>query len=155
MKIPTQLVFLRHSGFTLAETLLTMAFLAISAGAAVPHVASHLEQARIARAAEDIGRIEAALRAYRDQHHELPDSLEQLPLPVSLDPWGRPYEYVNFATRGLSEQRYFHNLPLNSDYDLYSRGADGLTDIALNADGAADDVVRGRDGEFVGLASDF
>jgi general secretion pathway protein G len=146
---------IRASGFTLAETLLTMAFLAISAGAAAPHVATHLEQTRAARAAQDISRIETALQVYRDQHHELPDSLEQLPLPVPLDPWGRPYEYVNFATRGLSEQRFFYNLPLNSDYDLYSRGADGDTDIALNAASAADDVVRGRDGGFVGLAADF
>jgi general secretion pathway protein G len=151
----SRLIPLRASGFTLAETLLTMAFLAISAGAAVPRVATHLEETRAARAAEDIRRIETALKDYRAQHHELPDSLAQLPQAVSLDPWGRPYEYVNFATRGLSEQRYFHNLPLNSDYDLYSRGADGRTDIALNAASAADDVVRGRDGEFVGLASEF
>jgi general secretion pathway protein G len=149
------LIPLRNSGFTIADTLLTMALLAISAGAAVPRVATHLEETRAARAAEDIHRIEAALKEYRDQHHELPDSLEQLPFPYLLDPWGRPYEYVNFATRGLSEQRYFHNLPLNSDYDLYSRGADGRTDIALNAASAADDVVRGRDGEFVGLATEF
>jgi general secretion pathway protein G len=145
----------RASGFTLAETLLTMAFLAISAGAAAPHVATHLEQTRATRAAQDIRHIETALQVYRDQHHALPDSLEQLPDPVSLDPWGRPYEYVNFATRGLSEQRLFYNLPLNSDYDLYSRGADGGTDIALNAANAADDVVRGRDGGFVGLAAEF
>jgi general secretion pathway protein G len=149
------LIPMRHSGFTLAETLLTMAFLAISAGAAVPSVATHLEQTRAAHAAEDIRRIETALKDYRDQHHELPDSLEQLPLGILLDPWGHPYEYVNFATRGLSEQRYYHNLPLNSDYDLYSRGADGRTDIALNSASAADDVVRGRDGEFVGVAAEF
>jgi general secretion pathway protein G len=151
----TNLIPMRHSGFTLAETLLTMALLAITAGAAVPNVSTHLEQTRATHAAEDIRRIETALKDYREQHHELPDSLEQLPLAVPLDPWGRPYEYVNFATRGLSEQRYFHNLPLNSDYDLYSRGADGRTDIPLNAASAADDVVRGRDGEFVGLAAEF
>ena len=151
----TNLIPMRHSGFTLAETLLTMALLAITAGAAVPNVSTHLEQTRATHAAEDIRRIETALKDYREQHHELPDSLEQLPLAVPLDPWGRPYEYVNFATRGLSEQRYFHNLPLTSDYDLYSRGADGRTDILLNAASAADDVVRGRDGEFVGPAAEF
>ncbi|HEY1312968.1 MAG TPA: hypothetical protein VGE92_03780 [Steroidobacteraceae bacterium] len=144
-----------QSGFTFAETLLTMAFLAIGAGAAVPSVAGHLEHNRVERATEDIIAIERRLESYRLKHHALPDSLEQLTPAVPLDPWGHAYEYVNFATRGLSEQRSYHNLPVNSDYDLYSRGGDGLTDLVLNADVARDDIVRAGDGDFVGLAANF
>jgi len=44
---------------------------------------------------------------------------------------------------------------VNSDYDLYSRGSDGLTDLVLNADVARDDIVRAGDGDFVGLAANF
>ena len=142
-------------GFTLAETALTMAFLAIGAGAAVPGVANHMQRTRVERATQDIVAIEQRLDQYRRQHHELPDSLEQLTPAVPLDPWGHAYEYVNFVTRGLSEQRSYHNLPVNSDYDLYSRGSDGLTDLVLNADVARDDIVRAGDGDFVGLAANF
>ena len=144
-----------QSGFTLAETLVAVACIAIGAGTAVPSVAGHLERSRVERAAQDIVRLEGAIVRYRHAHQSLPDTLDQLGTPVPNDPWGNPYEYVNFVTRGLSEQRNFHNLPLNSDYDLYSRGSDGQTDLALNAVPARDDVVRARDGDFVGPATDF
>ena len=105
--------------------------------------------------AEDEEETLRRLESYRLKHHALPDSLEQLSPAVPLDPWGHAYEYVNFATRGLSEQRSYHNLPVNSDYDLYSRGGDGLTDLVLNAQVARDDIVRAGDGDFVGLAANF
>ncbi len=147
--------FPTQAGFTFAEMLLATACLAISAGAAVPGVASHLQQTRIERATQDIVAIEGSLERFRAAHHALPDSLAELDSPVPLDPWGRPYEYVKFATRGLTEQRAYHNLPLNTEYDLYSRGGDGLTDPRLNSESGRDDVVRARDGEFVGLAANF
>ena len=142
-------------GFTLAETLLGVVFLAIGAGAAAPSVATHLEERRVELAVKDIVSIEHALERYRTIHHALPDSLDQLGVPVPVDPWGRAYEYFNFTSRGLSEQRVYHSLPLNSDYDLYSRGRDGYTDLMINAAPARNNIVRGRDGEFIGLAADF
>jgi general secretion pathway protein G len=49
-----------------------------------------------------------------------------------------------------------HNLhPLNSEFDLYSMGADGASVSPLTAKASRDDVIWGRDGSFVGLASDF
>ena len=45
--------------------------------------------------------------------------------------------------------------PLNSDYDLYSVGEDGLTQKPLNASNARDDIVRANNGAFVGLAEDY
>ena len=128
---------------------------AVSVGAAVPGVTSRLEQQRIDQAIKDIVRIEASVERYRLAHHALPDSLAQLDQATSVDPWGNTYEYVNFATRGLAGQRRYHNLPVNFDYDLYSRGSDGRTEQMLNAEAARDDIVRARDGEFVGLAAEF
>ena len=81
--------------------------------------------------------------------------VDQLDGTVPLDPWVYPYEYVNFAARGLGEQRLHRGKALNSDYDLYTRGGDGQTDLMINAASADDDIVRGRDGDYVGLASDF
>jgi general secretion pathway protein G len=44
---------------------------------------------------------------------------------------------------------------LNSDFDLYSVGRDGLTAASLLNSKSRDDVVRARDGSFVGTAQEF
>jgi general secretion pathway protein G len=49
-----------------------------------------------------------------------------------------------------------HNLhPLNSEFDLYSMGADGDSKSPLTAKASRDDIIWARDGDFVGLAEDF
>jgi len=58
--------------------------------------------------------------------------------------------------QGLGQKRKDKNLvPINSDYDLYSMGPDGKTTSALTAAISQDDIVRGRDGIFIGLAADY
>jgi general secretion pathway protein G len=46
-------------------------------------------------------------------------------------------------------------VPINSDYDLYSMGADGRSEPNLNSQERRDDVIRARDGAYVGLAEFF
>lgn len=46
-------------------------------------------------------------------------------------------------------------VPINSDYDLYSKGRDGQSVAPLTAQQSHDDVIRANDGAFVGLAVDF
>lgn len=46
-------------------------------------------------------------------------------------------------------------VPINSDYDLYSQGADGRSMPSLNSLVSRDDVIRARDGAYVGLAGRF
>ncbi len=46
-------------------------------------------------------------------------------------------------------------VPINSDYDLYSRGKDGLSVAPLTAAQSRDDIVRAANGTFVGLAEKF
>ena len=142
-------------GFTVGETLLATALLAVSVNAALAHISARIEQTRIERAKDEITRIGVEIEAYRARHHELPVSLIDLDATVPLDPWGHPYEYVNFDARGTVGQRTFEGLPVNSYYDLYSRGADGRTDVNLRSEMARDDIVRARDGAYVGPASDF
>jgi general secretion pathway protein G len=45
--------------------------------------------------------------------------------------------------------------PLNTDYDLYSVGADGLSAGPLTAMQSRDDIVRANNGAFVGLGEDY
>lgn len=46
-------------------------------------------------------------------------------------------------------------MPINSDYDLYSKGKDGKSQKPLTAAASRDDIVRAGNGAFVGLASDY
>ncbi len=46
-------------------------------------------------------------------------------------------------------------VPINSDYDLYSKGRDGESVAPLTAKKSHDDVIRANDGAFVGLAVNF
>jgi general secretion pathway protein G len=142
-------------GFTLAESLIAMALLAFGADAIVGGISGQLERTRIERAKQEIGQIESAIEGYRSRHHELPGSLTDLGSAAPLDPWGHLYEYVNFDASGTVGQRNYDGLPVNSEYDLYSRGPDGRTDADLWSETARDDVVRARDGSFVGSGADF
>jgi len=143
-------------GFTLAETLIATALLAVGADAMVDGVSGQLERMRIEQARQEIGQIQTAIEGYRTLHHELPGSLADLDSPVpTLDPWDHSYEYVNFDANGTVGQRNYNGLPVNSEYDLYSAGPDGRTDADLSSETARDDIVRARDGSFVGSAADF
>src|SRR5690348_17251162 len=109
-------------GFTFAETLVATAILAVGADAIVGRISGQLERTRIQQAKQEISQIEGAIESYRVRHHELPGSLLELGSAAPLDPWGHPYEYVNFDARGTVGQRNYNGLPVNSEYDLYSPG---------------------------------
>ena len=46
-------------------------------------------------------------------------------------------------------------VPVNSDYDLYSKGQDRKSSTPFTAKASQDDIVRANDGAYVGLASEF
>ena len=72
------------------------------------------------------------------------------------DPWGNPYQYLPIAGTGKGGFRKDRFLvPINSDYDLYSMGADGASQAPLTAKTSQDDIVRANDGGFIGLASKY
>jgi general secretion pathway protein G len=142
-------------GFTLAETLIATTLLAVGADTVVVGISGQFERARIERAKQEITQMQWAIETYRARYHELPGSLADLGSAVSLDPWGHSYEYVNFDASGTVGQRTYDGLPINSEYDLFSRGPDGRTDANLRTETARDDIVRARDGSFVGSGAEF
>lgn len=144
-----------QQGFTLTETLVAAALLAVGADAAMAGLSGQLERARIEQARREITQIHRSIETYRARHHELPGSLTDLGSSAPLDPWGHSYEYVNFDTSGTVGQRTYDGLPINSEYDLYSRGPDGRSNPNLETETAHDDIVLARDGSFVGSAADF
>jgi general secretion pathway protein G len=63
----------------------------------------------------------------------------------------------NSANAGIiAECRKDRNLvPINTDYDLYSMGADGKSVPPLTAMASRDDIIRANDGQYIGLASRY
>lgn len=126
---------------------------------AVPSFSAYTERAKVARAVGDIGSLGLAIDKFRlNNDDRIPLSLAELGVAISDDPWGRPYEFVNIgvAGPGVGGLRKDGKLnPLNTDFDLYSRGKDGDSMGPLNAKASRDDVVRANNGAFIGLGEDY
>lgn len=143
-----------HSaGFTLIELLLVVAIVGVLATLAIPKLQNSVDLARVAKAIGDIEAIQAELLSL----DSLPPSLAAIDRTTFLDPWGRTYVYVKLeGTKGNGKARKDHFLvPLNSDFDLYSMGKDGLSSPPLTAKASADDVIRANNGSFIGLAARY
>lgn len=144
-------------GFTLIEILLAIAILAVLLAIAVPSYARYLERTKIAAAQIDIITMGTAIKAFYLDNRDYPDSLAQIGAGGKVDPWGEPYAYLVFRTKAdIGHARKNRNLvPINSDFDLYSKGKDRSSKAPLVARESRDDVVRANDGEFVGLAETY
>jgi general secretion pathway protein G len=144
-------------GFTVIEVLIALAILGVLGTFGLSRYQDYRERARVYAAASDIGAMSATIQQYALDNRAPPDSLSKVGLASKLDPWGRPYQYYNLVSlKGNGVARKDKKLnPLNTDFDLYSVGKDGATSSSLQAKQSRDDVVRARDGRFVGLASDF
>lgn len=122
----------RQGGFTLIEILVVVMILGILAAVVVPNIMSRPEEARIAKAKQDVRALETALDLYKLDNFAYPTTdqgLEALvskptvpPVPkkyrkegylkkVPQDPWGNDYQYLNPGEHGA--------------IDVYSLGPDG------------------------------
>jgi len=149
----------RIRGFTIVEILVALAIVAVLAAIAVPAYRGYQERARTRQAMAGIRALEAQIDAFELEHRAYPPDLAALGLDGEADPWGRPYEYLRIEGEPpaiLGQVRKDKNLiPLNTDYDLYSRGTDGATQQVLTAEPSRDDIVRANDGGFLGLATEY
>jgi general secretion pathway protein G len=145
----------RSPGFTLVELMITLAVVALLSSLAYPVYAAQVKRSRVAHAIADIKELEIRLERYLTARGSYPTNLTAAGMS-SLDPWGNAYRYVNMDGARNDQVRQDHSLhPVNTDYDLYSMGTDGRSVSPLTARHSRDDVIRARDGRFVGLASDY
>ncbi len=166
------------AGFSLIELLIVTCVMSVISAMAVPAYQSALDRARVARAIGDISAIGKDVMMFQLARGCLPGSLADIGHTATRDPWKRPYAYAVARSPGGGGRgggggggscqacgsacvppgaaRKDKNLvPINSDFDLYSAGKDGATSAPLTAKGSQDDIIRARDGGFIGRASTY
>ena len=123
---------------------------------AVPAFTGYVERSRVARAVSDIGTISLKLHQWERVSKTLPASLAEAGIASAVDPWGRPYVYLRAADARRALLRKDGELvPLNTDFDLYSLGSDGVSALALPAEPSRDDIIRAANGAYIGLAANY
>ena len=141
-------------GFTMVEVLIVLAIMGIVLAIAIPSYERFIEKSRVTETVVQIGTIASKIRDYQAANGALPADLAAVGYGATQDPWGRNYVYTIIINPGVA-RRDKKLAPINSDYDLYSMGRDGLTQNSLGHANSRDDVIRARDGRFIGLAEEF
>lgn len=118
-------------GFTLIEIMVVVIIIGLLAAVVVPQFLGRVDDARVAKARQDIQALETALTLYKLDNFKYPSTdqglqaLVEKPADPSVrnwraggylkravtDPWGNAYQYLTPGEHG--------------EYDLYSFGADG------------------------------
>ena len=157
-------------GFTLAELIVVITIIGILSSIGLSVYKHFIDKARNTRAVAEIRMYEKEIMNFLNDTERLPDALVELGLIVTQDPWKNPYQYINFDSDGAEDNRRTKGAkgkgkgkgkglekgsPLNTDYDLYSMGKDGMSEPALTDDVSKDDIIRADDGGYAGLASAY
>ena len=141
------------------ELMIVLVIAGLLAAVSVPAYTEYARRAKVSRAVSDISELHIAISRFRNSVADrFPANLGELSVPVPNHPWGQPYVYLNIAddkpTKGQLRKDGKLN-PINTDYDLYSVGADGGSQKPLVAKQSRDDIVRANNGDFIGLAEDY
>ena len=157
-------------GFTLFSLLITLAIIGILGTYAIPIFGKpgincddpnarvgYFMRAKIAAITANIGAMNLALLHFELSHNRFPDNLSELKGVNFIDPWGNPYQYLNFNdVNGVGKNRKDHNLhKVNLYFDLYSMGPDGVTDTPFTSTAGKDDIVMAADGGYIGPACHY
>lgn len=144
-------------GFTLVELIVVMGILAALVLMALPAYTRFKNNAKTASCAADLRTLEKDITAYIVDKGTLPASLNDVGRGNFNDPWGRQYNYYKILS-DADPDSYKGILgvdQLNTDFDLYSTGVDGLSAKSLNQPSCNDDIIRAADGGYVGLGGEF
>ena len=148
-----------YKGFTLIELMLVVTAVGILSAIALPSYGAYREKLKIMTCQNDLQAIVVAIKGYYSERDVYPNTLSEVGYGGKTDPWGNPYRYLNIADgdkKGLGKVRKDHFMvPLNTDFDLYSTGPDGLSVPPLTAKASRDDIIRANNGQYIGPASEY
>ncbi len=148
-------------GLTLIELMIVVAILGVLAMIAVPSYQQYKEEADRQLAIADLTEVRFYIERFFAETNRFPADITELGnLPNNgNDPWGNPYVYLNIANAGpgiKGQVRKDKKLnPINTQYDFYSKGKDGVTKKQISNKDSLDDIIIARDGLFIGVAEDF
>ncbi len=146
----------KNFGFTLIELMIVIAIIGTLAGIAIPTFKSYREQAIMVRCISEIRLIEKELIVYSFENEIFPANLGVIGLGNLRDPWGNPYGYLRHSDAIPGKRRKDKNLvPVNTDFDLYSKGPDGKSKGPFTAKASRDDIVRANNGQYVGPVAGY
>ncbi len=136
--------------------MIALAVLSLSLTFAVPAYRDYVTRAKSSKAISDIGIISMVIERYRAHNGDDPPPNLEAVDRAWLDPWGEPYIYRTLDGPNLSAARKNKNLvPINTDFDLYSKGPDGDSVPPLTAKSSKDDIIRANNGAYVGIAENY
>ncbi|WP_158247096.1 prepilin-type N-terminal cleavage/methylation domain-containing protein [Geothermobacter hydrogeniphilus] len=141
-------------GFSLIELIVAMVIIAVLAAIAIPQMKRFVERTRFSRAMSELRSIEKDIISFALSNDSYPNSLNDINRGGMKDPWGNPYQYANLAGGTPPRQSMFFT-DLNTDFDLYSIGPDGVSQQVISDPASLDDVVRAGDGSWVGRGETF
>ncbi|MFK8049847.1 MAG: type IV pilin protein [Halioglobus sp.] len=146
-----------QAAFSIIELMVVIAIVGVLLGVAVPAYQEYIEKNKNYETIADLTAIAVEIESYFIENGRLPISLVQIGRDKSVDQWGNPYEYLNIsAAKGNGTLRKDKNLvPINTDFDLYSKGPDGASVSPLTAKSSRDDIIRANNGGFYGVAEDY
>jgi len=144
-------------GLSVIELLLVVGVIAVITSIAVPVYSEFKLDAKNNEAIEHIKQLERRIDEFYKEHERYPNNMSEIGREGIVDPWGNPYAYLNITAAGTDvKPRKWHNIhPINSDYDCYSKGKDGKSKVPLTSPESRDDIVRARNGEFIGVVADM
>ena len=145
------------SGFTIIELLTVVTIIGILAAIAFIGYGQFVERARVVSAMNEVINITKDIRIYMiDQI--LPIGAGPVgnffPQYSDRDPWGNFYQYQH-GVPGAARLKSDGITPLNSEFDVYSLGRDGLTNPNIAHPDSLDDIIRADDDQFVGKAATY
>jgi general secretion pathway protein G len=120
-----------ETGFTLIEIMVVVIIIGLLAAVVVPQFLGRVDDARIAKAKEDIQALETALTMYKLDNFNYPTpemglkALVEKPNDPNVKNW-RPGGYLKHLNKDPWGNDYQYQVPgSHGEYDLYSFGADG------------------------------
>jgi len=150
-----------NRGFTLIEVCIVIAIIGTLSAIAIPNYLGYKNKAKIMVAVTDIRMIEKQIALFVfNNEGQLPNNLSDLTTIGTInDPWGNPYQYTRIdggSVKGKAKlRRNMSDNPVDTDYDLYSMGRDGLSKPEFKYKDSRDDIVRAYEGQYVGLVSEL